>query len=71
MGSSTRTTQGGESIDSELISYTFHTGQNLASWARVEKLWKLLDYFCSEFAKLLPAGLGTVHFLDHIFRWYF
>merc|ERR1712241_1601403 len=21
-----------------------------------------------EFAKLLPAGLGTVHFLDHIFR---
>ena len=27
--------------------------------------------YCSEFAKLLPAGLGTVHFLDHIFRFLF
>ena len=40
MGSSTRTTQGGESIDSELISNTFHTKSNLGSG--VDKLWKWL-----------------------------
>ena len=32
-----------------------------------DHLW---NSFSSEFAKLLPAGMGTVHFLDHIFRYF-
>ena len=47
MGSSTRTTQGGESIDSELISYTFHTKSNLGtSWKVVEMIRLLLQRIC-------------------------
>ena len=56
MGSSTRTTQGGESIDSELISYTFHTRQNLASWARV-KVVEIIRLFLQRVCKVVASRI--------------